>query len=335
MIAITLGDPSGIGPEIVCKALAALPAAERRGCVVVGGRRFLERANALTGAGLRFGPRGERDGEPGGVAVVDVATPDAAGVRDAEATAAGGDAAYGYVAKAVRLALEGAADAIVTAPLNKAALHMAGHRYDGHTELLRALTGAPPPFMLLASERLSAIHVSTHCSLADAVARTRAPRVRAAIGAGHDHLRRMGLARPRIVCAGLDPHCGEGGLFGDRDETEIAPAVAAARADGIDAHGPLPGDTVFRRAANGEFDLVVANYHDQGHIPIKLIAFDSAVNVTLGLPVARCSVDHGTAFDIAWKGVADPANMLAALACGRRLAAARRAAAPPAAAAGA
>ena len=318
-IAIAMGDPSGIGPEIVCKALAALPAAERAECVVVGARRFLERADELTGAGLAFGP--------GGVALEEAGAPGEAAVRDAEATAAGGRIAHACVARAAEMAMAGAVGAIVTAPLNKAALHMAGHRYDGHTELLRHLTGAPASYMLLASERLSAIHVSTHCSLADAVAHVTTARVLDTIRAGDAHLRGLGAARPRIVCAGLDPHCGEGGLFGERDETEIAPAVAAARREGIDAHGPVAGDIVFRRAAAGEFDLVVANYHDQGHIPIKLIAFDSAVNVTLGLPIARCSVDHGTAFDIAWTGRANPANMLAALAYGRRLAARRRAAA--------
>lgn len=318
-IAVTMGDPSGIGPEIVCKALAALPPERRRACVVVGARRFLERAAALTGAGPAFGPDG--------AAVADVETPHGDRVRDAEATAAGGHAAHGYVARAVEMALAGEVEAIVTAPLNKAALHMAGHRYDGHTELLQHLCGAPSSFMLLASERLSAIHVSTHCSLADAAARVTAARALAAVRIGHAHLRALGVARPRIVCAALDPHCGEGGLFGTRDDSEIAPAVAAAQAEGIDAHGPVAGDVVFRRAMEGAFDLVVANYHDQGHIPIKLIAFDTAVNVTLGLPIARCSVDHGTAFDIAWQGRADPANMLAALAYARRLAAARRRAA--------
>ena len=310
-IAITLGDPSGVGPEIVCKALAALPAGARAECRVVGARRFLERAAALVG-GPRFGP--------GGVSLVEVGTPFQDEVRDSRATAAGGHAAYGYIARAVELAADGAVDAIVTAPLNKAALHMAGHRYDGHTELLQRLTGAPASFMLLASERLKAIHVSTHCSLADAVERTRKARVLDCIRAGNDHLRAMGRPRPRIACAGLDPHCGEGGLFGHRDAGEIAPAVAAARAEGIDASGPFAGDSVFRRAADGEFDLVVANYHDQGHIPIKLAAFHSAVNVTLGLPIARCSVDHGTAFDIAWTGRADHRNMLAALAYARRMA---------------
>ena len=310
-IAITLGDPSGVGPEIVCKALAALPADARAECRVVGARRFLERAAALAG-GPRFGP--------GGVSLVEVGTPLQDEVRDSRASAAGGHAAYGYIARAVELAADGAVDAIVTAPLNKAALHMAGHRYDGHTELLQRLTGAPASFMLLASERLKAIHVSTHCSLADAVERTRKARVLDCIRAGNDHLRAMGRPRPRIACAGLDPHCGEGGLFGHRDAGEIAPAVAAARAEGIDASGPFAGDSVFRRAAEGEFDLVVANYHDQGHIPIKLVAFHSAVNVTLGLPIARCSVDHGTAFDIAWTGRADHRNMLAALAYARRMA---------------
>ncbi len=311
-IAITMGDPSGIGPEIICKALAALPADMRRACRVIGTRRFLERANSLTDSGLTFGP--------GGVTITDVQTPGHEQIRDAEVTAGGGHAAHGYVVKAVDMALRGEAEAIVTAPLNKAALHKAGHHYDGHTELLQHLTGAQSSYMLLASERLKVIHVSTHCSLAEAITRTRRGRILETIRAGRDHLQRMGVTEPRIACAGLNPHCGEGGLFGKQDTQEIAPAVAAARDEGIDATGPLPADSVFHRAAAGAFDLVVANYHDQGHIPVKLIAFHSAVNVSLGLPIARCSVDHGTAFDIAWTGRADHTNMLSALAYARRMA---------------
>jgi 4-hydroxythreonine-4-phosphate dehydrogenase len=213
---------------------------------------------------------------------------------------------------------------IVTAPISKEALNAAGHHYDGHTGMLAALTDAKSSFMLLASERMSVVHVSTHVSLKDAIARLTVERVLATIRAGHAHFERIGRQQPRIAVAGINPHCGENGLFGREDDQFIAPAVAAARNEGIDAHGPISADTLFYRAYNGAFDLVVAQYHDQGHIPMKLIAFDTAVNVTLGLPIDRCSVDHGTAFDIAGTGKANHVNMLSAIAYGRKLTATRQ-----------
>ena len=307
-LGITMGDPSGVGPEVTVKALAALAAGERSRIVVVGDRATLERAARVAGVA------------PFPVDVAEVATPGFDAIRDCVESAGGGHAAHGYVRRAVELARSGEIEVIVTAPLNKAALHLAGHRFDGHTELLQHLTGAPSSIMLLASERLSTIHVSTHVSLADAVGRCRTARVLETIEAADRHFRRLGTERPRVAVAGLNPHSGEGGLFGREDEEEIRPAVEAARSRGIDASGPWPGDSVFLRATRGEFDVVVAQYHDQGHIPTKLVAFDSAVNVTLGLPIRRTSVDHGTAFDIAWQGRADHRNMLAAIAYADRLA---------------
>ncbi|MDP6952170.1 MAG: 4-hydroxythreonine-4-phosphate dehydrogenase PdxA [Alphaproteobacteria bacterium] len=312
-LGITMGDPSGVGPEIICRALAALPAELRAGIVVIGDPDILARANDITGAAVRFG-----DGD--GVRIIAVDTPEKDTIRDGEISPGGGHAAYGYVVKAVEMAKADEISVIITAPLNKAALHRAGHKYDGHTGLIQHLCGAPSSFMLLYSEALSCIHVSTHVSLAEAIARTRKERVLETIRAGNAHFRRLGVEKPRIACAGLNPHCGEGGLFGDEDTREIVPAIEAAQAEGIAVSGPYPPDTVFFRAHRGEFDLVVANYHDQGHIPTKLIAFETTVNVSLGLPVQRASVDHGTAFDIAWTGKADHTNMLAALAYGRRIA---------------
>ncbi len=308
-----MGDPSGVGPEIICKALAALPAEKRAGIVVIGNPDILARANDVTAAAVRFG-----NGD--GVRVIAVDTPELETIRDGGISPGGGHAAYGYVVKAVEMARADEISVIVTAPLNKAALHRAGHKYDGHTGLMQHLCGAPSSFMLLYSEALSCIHVSTHVSLAEAIRRTRKQRVLETIRVGNAHFRRLGIAKPRIACAGLNPHCGEGGLFGDEDMREITPAIEAARAEGIEVSGPYPPDTVFFRAHRGEFDLVVANYHDQGHIPSKLIAFETTVNVSLGLPIQRASVDHGTAFDIAWTGKADHTNMLAALAYGRRIA---------------
>jgi 4-hydroxythreonine-4-phosphate dehydrogenase len=320
-IGITMGDPSGVGPEIICKALADLPQEQRHATVVFGTLEVLQRADRVVGSDLRFTTQaapdglGERD-----VRVVHVPVPAGFGaVQDGTITPAGGACAYAYIAAAVDAALHKRIDVIVTAPINKAALHAAGYRFDGHTELLAHLTGVKSSFMLLASDRLSSLHVSTHVSLADAVKRASKERVLATIRQGAAHLRRLGVAAPRIAVAGLNPHSGEGGLFGREEIEQIAPAVAEARAEGINVAGPIPGDTVFYRAMKGEFDLVIAQYHDQGHIPTKLIAFDETVNVTLGLPIYRTSVDHGTAFDVAWTGKANHVNMLAAIAYARRL----------------
>src|SRR5690606_32829769 len=238
-------------------------------------------------------------------------------------SAACGNASFRFIERAVKMAQDGRAGGIVTAPINKEALNAAGHHYDGHTGMLAALTGARSSFMLLASERLKVIHVSTHVSLRGAIDRARTERIVATIRAGHEHLRRIGYDRPRIAAAGINPHCGENGLFGSEDDEQVRPAVEACRAEGIEVSGPISADTVYHRAYEGAFDLVVAQYHDQGHIPIKLVAFDTAVNVSLGLPIDRTSVDHGTAFDIAGTGRANHVNMLAALAYAERLAAGR------------
>jgi 4-hydroxythreonine-4-phosphate dehydrogenase len=319
-IGITMGDPSGVGPEIICKALRDMAPEERSATAVIGDPAFLRRADALLGTGLTFGPAASGDLAPGTVPVAEVITDDRAEVRDGEVTAAGGEAAHTCVVRAVELALGGDIAAIVTTPLNKAALHAAGHEFEGHTELLAHLTGAEASFMLLASEGLATVHVSTHIALKEAVTRATRERVLATIRAGHDHLVRLGNARPRVAVAGLNPHCGEGGLFGHEEIERIGRAIDDCRAEGIDARGPISPDTIFHRAAKGEFDLVVAQYHDQGHIPMKLLAFDTTVNVTLGLPIRRCSVDHGTAFDIAWQGIADHTNVKAATAYARRMA---------------
>ena len=317
-IGITMGDPSGIGPEIVVRTLAQMNSATRSASIVVGNLALLRRADKLLGTGLRFVDG--LDAKDGEVPVADVTTRDQAGIVDGKVSAAGGEAAYRYVEAAVRLALDHEIEVIVTAPLNKAAMHAAGHRFDGHTELLAHLTGAKSSFMLLASDKLNAIHVTTHQSLKNAAEKPTIERVVATIRAGQRHFRELGIAKPRIAVAGLNPHSGEGGIFGREEIERIQPAIEAAREEGIDVKGPISGDTVFYRALKGEFDLVVAQYHDQGHIPTKLIAFDETVNVTLGLPIRRTSVDHGTAHDIAWTGKASNVNMQAAIAYARRMA---------------
>lgn len=308
IIGITMGDPAGVGPEISVKALAEMNAADRALTCIYGNRATLEKALAATGAAI------DLEG-----IVVDLPIeggPLPWGKLDPRA----GDAAFRFIERAVRDAEAGEIGCIVTAPINKEALNLAGHHYDGHTGMLAALTGQKSAFMLLGSERLKVIHVSTHVSLKTAIDRASPERILATIRAGNEHLKRIGYDKPRIAVAGINPHCGENGLFGSEDDQQVVPAVAMARAEGIEVTGPISADTVYHRAYNGAFDLVVAQYHDQGHIPIKLVAFDTAVNVSLGLPIDRTSVDHGTAFDIAGTGRANHTNMNAAIAYARRLA---------------
>lgn len=314
-VAITLGDPAGVGPEVIVKALASMAPKERRDFIVVGSIDALERADRIVGAGLTFSTDLVRTES----ITVDEVVLDNPLPEIGKVSPAAGEASVRYITRAVALATSGEADVIVTAPINKEAMNLAGHHHDGHTGLLAHLTGSKSSFMLLASERLNTIHVSTHISLKGAIERAKTERVLATIEAGHRHFQRLGTA-PRIAVAGLNPHCGENGLFGTEDAEFLLPAVEQARAQGIDVVGPISADTVFARAYNGAFDLVIAQYHDQGHIPIKLVAFETAVNVSLGLPIDRVSVDHGTAFDIAGTGKAHHANMLSAIAYAQRMA---------------
>lgn len=318
-IAITMGDPAGVGAEVIVKAAAELPPDERAQLLVVGSAETMERAIAATGVNLRLATNGEN---PGGDSLrldhVDVpGMPLPFGKLDP----VGGEASYRFIARAVDLTQSGASAGIVTAPINKEALNLAGHHFDGHTGMLAHLTGSRASFMLLASEKLKVIHVSTHVSLRDAIGRATPERILETIRTGHAHLKRIGYVTPRIAVAGINPHCGENGLFGREDDLQVAPAVEMARQEGIDVVGPISADTLYYRAYSGAFDLVVAQYHDQGHIPIKLVAFDTAVNVSLGLPIDRTSVDHGTAFDLAGTGRAKHVNMLAAISYARKLAA--------------
>ncbi|MFN3226054.1 MAG: 4-hydroxythreonine-4-phosphate dehydrogenase PdxA [Hyphomicrobiales bacterium] len=308
-IVITMGDPSGVGAEVTVRALAALPPEFRQHTIVIGDHDTMTRAAQVSGLSLpviddsdgRDGIRVKNvpvDGLPGRFGIMDPAC---------------GEASFRYISQAVEMCVAGEASCIVTAPINKEALNAAGHHYDGHTGMLAHLTGSKSSWMLLASEQLNVLHVSTHVALSDAIKRASTQRVLETIRIGAQHLRRMGLDAPRIAVAGLNPHCGENGLFGTEDDDAIRPAVEAAQAEGMVVAGPISADTVFHRAYQGAFDLVIAQYHDQGHIPIKLVAFDTAVNVSLGLTIKRCSVDHGTAFDIAGTGEAKHNNMLSAL----------------------
>nr|MBA3413770.1 4-hydroxythreonine-4-phosphate dehydrogenase PdxA [Chloroflexia bacterium] len=318
LLAITQGDPAGIGPEVVLKALARHPDLyDRCRPLVVGDRRILARAAPWVGAeSLVLLPAADpRDGtfRPGSVDLIDLADADPAACPIGEERAAAGQAAVEAVFAACDLATAGAVDAVVTAPLNKAAMHLAGFAYAGHTELLAERTGAAKVTMLLVGPTLKVVHVSTHVSLAEAIRRVTPERVLETIRLAAAACAALGVPKPRIAVAGLNPHAGEGGIFGDEEARSIRPAIAAARAEGLDVSDPQPPDTVFLRATKGASDIVVAMYHDQGHVPMKLLAFDSGVNVSVGLPIVRTSVDHGTAFDIAGSGRASEESMVAAI----------------------
>jgi 4-hydroxythreonine-4-phosphate dehydrogenase len=301
-IAITMGDGSGVGPEI---ALAAWRKGELPPeCLVVGDLAVLRLCDRVLGYGVPLRAFAEpSDVEPGALNVLDLGLLREEEVRVGEISRASGHAALRYVERATRLALDGAVSAIVTLPINKEATALSEPGFRGHTGYLAALCGAAVHTMMLASERLIVTHVSTHLALRDAIERVTREAVLEVIRLTERALLRLRPTR-RIAVAGLNPHAGEGGAFGREEIEEIAPAVQAARAEGIDATGPHPPDTVFMHALAGRHDAVVCMYHDQGHIPMKLLDFEAGVNVTLGLPIVRTSVDHGTAFDIAWQGKA-------------------------------
>ena len=322
-IAITMGDPAGVGPEVVMKALAHVDVYARCRPLVVGDLPRLVQAGRLVGSRLAVrtvsGPEEARF-EAGTVDCIDLGLV-AAGAPFGRVSAACGEAAYRYIELAVELARAHRVEAICTAPISKEALNAAGHHYPGHTELLAELTETPEVSLMLIAPKLRVIHVTTHMGLVDAIARIDAPLIERTIARGRELLARTGPGEPRIGVCGINPHAGEGGLFGrGEEETKIAPAIAACRARGWNVEGPLPADALFYRAARGDFDLVVAMYHDQGHGPVKVMGMEYGVNVTAGLPIVRTSVDHGTAFDIAGKGVADPGSMIEAVKLAARMA---------------
>ena len=318
-LAVTMGDPAGIGPEIVAKVARVLEprlTAGELALIVVGARACLEDAAGKVGMrrdwmeslhGVTF----HEAGVPG--------LPIATGVTSAEA----GRLAYLAIREAVTLCLKGQADAIVTAPISKEALNLAGQHFSGHTELLAHLTGAKDSVMLLTHGTFRVSHISTHVALSEAGERLTPERLTRVVELTYSAMRDLGIDTPRIAVAALNPHAGEGGLFGREDIDVTTPTVAALRERGFDVTGPVPGDTVFVKLRANQFDAVVATYHDQGHIPVKLLGFSvnpetgvwnalSGVNVTLGLPIVRASVDHGTAFDIAGTGKADSNSLLEA-----------------------
>ncbi len=325
-IGITMGDPAGIGPEIIIKTLSREAVFRQAVPVVIGDAAILDRARGYvhTATGIRaiVSPADARG--RGEVEVLDLKNVDPETCVPGVLSPDAGRAAVEYVLRAVDLAMAGELDAVVTAPLNKEAMHLAGFRYPGHTEIFAERTGTQNYSLMLVARGLHVLHVSNHLPLRQACSGVKKERVLEVIHLARQMGEALGLDKPHIAVAGLNPHAGEQGLFGREELEEIAPAVGVARAEGIDASGPYPPDTVFYRAWRGEFDFVVAMYHDQGHIPVKLCAFDRAVNVTVGLPIIRTSVDHGTAFDIAGKGTASPRSLLEALRLAVRMARRRR-----------
>ncbi|HEV2135363.1 MAG TPA: 4-hydroxythreonine-4-phosphate dehydrogenase PdxA [Terracidiphilus sp.] len=318
IIAVTMGDAAGVGPEVIMKSLAHEWVYAKCRPLVIGDAPRLREGGRLSGTTLKVQciAVNELDSilyEVGTVNCIDLQLipPD---LPWGKLSAAAGDAAYRYVEVAARLAMEGKVAAICTAPLNKEALQAGGHKFPGHTELLAALTGTKEVSMMLSTPKMCVVHVTTHIGLIDAIAKIEPGLVERTIARGHAALRKAGIENPRIAVCGINPHAGENGLFGyGEEETKIAPAIAVCRKKGWKVEGPLPADTVFYRAQRGDFDLVVAMYHDQGHGPVKALGLESGVNITIGLPVIRTSVDHGTAFDIAGTGKADEGSMLEAL----------------------
>lgn len=328
IIGITMGDPASIGPELCLRALADEQLYQTCSPIIVGDSCILERAMQIPGMPrLHIHPVEDiKDAlfTPGTLDVMDMhaATPEGSPIGQVSAEA--GNAAFVYVKKVIELAMDGKVDATVTNALNKEALNLAGHHFSGHTEIYAHYTGTEHYTMLLAHEDIRIVHVSTHVSLREACDRVKKARVLEVIRIAHRACVDMGIENPRIGVAGLNPHCGEGGLFGREEIEEIGPAIEAAQKEGINAIGPVPPDTIYSKARGGWYDICVAMYHDQGHIPLKILGFVfdrdakkwlavSGVNITLGLPIIRTSVDHGTAFDQAGKGSASCASLLNAI----------------------
>ncbi len=316
LVAITMGDAAGTGPEIITKSLA-LPEL-RAVCrpVVIGDAAAMSRALRFTGVSLKIRAIkdvAEATSAPGEIDVLDLANLDLATLKLGHVDPQAGHAAYEYIKLATELALAGRVSAVVTSSINKESLNAAGHHFDGHTGLLAHLCDRPDATMMLVADKLRVSHVSTHVPLRVAIDRVKPDRILTVLRLTHDAVRRLGIDRPRLAVAGLNPHAGENGLFGDEEEKFITPAIVQARALGLDVHGPFAGDTIFFRTLQGEFDAGVAMYHDQGHVAAKMLGIWRGVNVTLGLPIIRTSVEHGTDFANAGTGRSDPRSLNEAL----------------------
>lgn len=325
IIGITMGDAAGVGPEIILKSLQHKEVYDWCRPLVIGDQKILERAKSfvkseLTVEGITEEQIEGLTYEYGTVYCIDLDLV-SADLPVGQVSAEAGHAAFKYLEKAIDLANHHKIDAICTAPLNKGALHKGGHIYPGHTEILAELTNTKEYSMMLSAPNLKVIHVTTHVGLLDAVKMINPERVYRVIKLAHETLTKSGIDHPRIAVCGINPHAGENGLFGYGEEEEkVIPGVTKAQEEGIDVVGPLPADTLFFRTVRGDFDIVVAMYHDQGHAPVKVLGLEAGVNITVGLPIIRTSVDHGTAFDIAGKGIVDEKSLMEAIRQGVELA---------------
>ena len=333
-LAITMGDPAGIGPEIIVRACTKLRDRLEAGdlrLLIIGSGPALKQAATQLAADIEIPEVQATDAQWPNLCFLQ-ADAEGAPIKPGVLSADGGRFAFKAVEQGVRFAQAGRIGGIVTAPLNKEALNKAGYHYPGHTEMLAHLTGVRGSVMLLAHGNMRVSHVTTHVALQDVPKRLTPERLRYVIDLTHQALRGLSIAKPKIAVAALNPHAGEGGLFGRQDIDVSAPTIAKAVSDGLDIVGPVPGDTVFVKLRAGQYDAVIAMYHDQGHIPVKLLGFEvdpatgrwqelSGVNITLGLPIIRTSVDHGTAFDIAGKGIANERSLIEAIEYAERLAA--------------
>ena len=318
VIAVTMGDAAGIGPEVVVKALVSETVQDSCRPLLIGPAAVIKPLLAAYGPGWDLyeatGP-GDIPSDEHTLAVLDLHNLAPADIVTGTVCPACGKAAMENIAAAADLALRGEVQAIVTAPINKESISRAGYKDTGHLEYLARITGAKDYATMLAAGPLRVVHLTTHYSLKEACSMVRKDFILARLELIHRSFQQWGIRQARIGVPAINPHGGEGGLFGREEVDEIMPAVGAAQADGIDARGPYPADSIFTRAARGEFDVVLAMYHDQGHIPIKMLDFEHSISVALGLPFIRTSVDHGTAFDIAGKGIADATSMVEAIRC--------------------
>jgi len=323
ILALTMGDAAGSGAEIITMSLGDRENTGRCRAIVVGDAGTMEEALEITGTpgSIRaIANPEEAKFQAGTIEVLDLRNIDLANLNRGHVSEMTGQAAYEYIEKATQLALTGVVDGIVTSAINKKSLNRAGHHYDGHTGLLSALCGSPEVTMMLVAGKLRVSHVSTHLPLRDAIERIRKDRILKTVELTHDGLGQLGITDPHIAVAGLNPHAGENGLFGDEETRIIQPALEDARKSGYNVSGPYPGDTVFFRNLQGEFDGSIAMYHDQGHVAAKMLGIWMGVNVTLGLPIVRTSVEHGTNFPMAGKGTSDPRSMNAAIRLGASMA---------------
>lgn len=334
ILAITMGDPAGIGPEIVAKAFCEPAVYDQCRPLVTGDVAVMEKISCVLGLPLRVNPItrvAEAGFEPGCMDVYQLPDLHLDNIAYGQVSAEAGHAAFVSVKTAIELAMNNEVDGTVTAPINKEALNLAGHHFAGHTEIYAHFTNTKKYAMLLADEFLRVIHVSTHVSLREACDRVKKDRIIEVTQLIADACRQFGIDRPRIGIAGLNPHASDGGLFGWEEEKEIVPAVNELKAEGYQVTGPVPPDTLFAKAKCGQYDGCVAMYHDQGHIPFKVVGFNwnaetgkmdsiKGVNITLGLPIIRVSVDHGTAFDVAGKGIAGPDALLLSIDYASRMA---------------